>query len=76
MDEVYLQKVLDGQVEEFRYFIRTYQDFAFSIALSIVKQEVFAQEVVQSAFINAFTSLGKFDKRSRFSASASSEFET
>ncbi len=68
MDDVYLQKVLDGHVEEFRYFIRTYQDFAYSIALSIVKQEVFAQEVVQSSFINAFTSLGKFDKRSKFSS--------
>src|SRR3989339_877600 len=68
MDEVYLQKVLGGQTEEFGYFIRTYKNLAFNLAIAIVKNESDAEEVVQEAFIKAYWFLGSFDRRSKFSS--------
>lgn len=67
MDEQYIQKVLEGDVNSFRYFVSTYKDLAFSISVSIVKSELTAQEAVQDAFVKAFENLEKFKGNSKFS---------
>ncbi|MFU1858842.1 RNA polymerase sigma factor [Sphingobacterium sp. NGMCC 1.201703] len=67
MDEIYIRKVLSGDVESYRYFIKTYQDMAFSVAISIVKQEHMAEDVVQEAFIKCYQSLSSFKGKSKFS---------
>lgn len=67
MDEQYIQKVLDGDVNAFRYFVSTYKDLAYSISMSIVKSELTAQEAVQDAFVKAFENLSKFKGSSKFS---------
>ncbi|MDR2270315.1 MAG: RNA polymerase sigma factor [Sphingobacterium sp.] len=67
MDEIYIRKVLSGDVESYRYFIKTYQDMAFSVALSVVKQEHLAEDVVQEAFIKCYQSLSSFKGKSKFS---------
>ncbi|OQP47494.1 RNA polymerase [Niastella yeongjuensis] len=66
MDELYIQKVLNGDVQAFRYFLTTYKDMAYTIAVSVVKDEFVAQEVVQDAFLKAFGNLQHFNKRSTF----------
>lgn len=66
MDSVYIQKVLNGSTEEFRYFIRKYKDLAFSVAVSVVKNEFDAEEVVQEAFIKAFQNLKSLREKSTF----------
>jgi RNA polymerase sigma factor (sigma-70 family) len=67
MDELYIDKVCSGDTNSFRYFLIKYKDMAFSIAISVVKDEFFAEEVVQEAFINAFKGLKSFNKKSKFS---------
>jgi RNA polymerase sigma factor (sigma-70 family) len=67
MDEQYIQKVLDGDVNAFRYFVSNYKDLAYSISMSIVKSELTAQEAVQDAFVKAFENLSKFKGKSKFS---------
>ncbi len=67
MDDIYIKKVKNGDVEAFRYFIRQYQHMAFSVALSVVKDEFLAEEVVQEAFINAFNKITSFKGQSKFS---------
>lgn len=67
MDDLYIKKVLDGQTEEFRYFIKQYKDLAFSVAFSVVKNEFTAAEVVQESFIKAFENLKSFKGKSKFS---------
>lgn len=67
MDELYIKKVLDGQTEEFRYFIKQYKDLAFSIAFSVVKNEFTAAEVVQESFVKAYENLKSFKGQSKFS---------
>lgn len=67
MDDLYIRKVLDGQTEEFRYFIHQYKDLAFSVAISVVKNEFIAAEVVQESFLRAFQGLKTFRGQSKFS---------
>jgi RNA polymerase sigma-70 factor (ECF subfamily) len=66
MSDDYVQKVLDGNTEAFRFIILEYQNRAYSLAFSIVKDEVTAQEVVQTSFINAYTKLDTFRRDAAF----------
>ncbi|WDF70068.1 sigma-70 family RNA polymerase sigma factor [Sphingobacterium oryzagri] len=67
MDKLYIDKVLAGDRHAFRYFLDTYKDMAFSVALSLVKQEHLAEEVAQEAFVQAYLSLANFKAQSKFS---------
>ncbi|MCE1199080.1 MAG: sigma-70 family RNA polymerase sigma factor [Marinilabiliales bacterium] len=60
MDQLYIRNVLKGNREDFRFLIRKYKDLAFSVALSVVKNEYEAEEVVQEAFIKAYEHLSSF----------------
>ncbi len=67
MDETYIQKVLDGDVDSFRYFVSKYKNLSYSVARSIIKSDFDAEEVVQDAFVSAFRSLHTFKNKSKFS---------
>jgi RNA polymerase sigma-70 factor (ECF subfamily) len=67
MDELYINKVLDGDIDAFRYFVHQYKDRAYNIAFSVLKNEFDARDAVQEAFIIAFRKLGKFRGKSKFS---------
>jgi RNA polymerase sigma factor (sigma-70 family) len=66
MDDIYIRKVLEGEPEAFRYFLKNYKDMAFHVAVSIVKDAYFAEEVVQDAFMKAFKGLKSFNRTSKF----------
>lgn len=66
MDSVYIQHVLSGSTEDFRYLIQKYKDLAFSVAVSVVKNEYDAEEVVQEAFIKAYKNLASLKEKSNF----------
>lgn len=63
-----LERVLAGDVHAFRYFVETYQDMAYTIALRIVKNPVLAEEVVQDAFLKAFKNIKKYRREAKFSS--------
>ncbi len=67
MEEAYIKRVTEGDVEAFRFIIRKHQHMAFTVAMSIVKDEFTAEEVTQEAFIKAFENLNKFRFQSKFS---------
>jgi len=67
MDEIYIRNVLNGDANSFRFIIKNYKDIAFSLAMSVVKDEFVAQEVLQTAFVNAFAKLSTFKGKSKFS---------
>lgn len=67
MDDVYINKVSDGDQEAFRYLLKKYKDMAYSVAISVVKDEFIAQEVVQDAFLKAYHGIKKFNRTSKFS---------
>ena len=67
MDRLYIDKVLAGDLHAFKYFLETYKDMAYSVAISIVKQEHLAEEIVQDAFMICYQSLKNFKNESKFS---------
>jgi RNA polymerase sigma factor (sigma-70 family) len=67
MDAHYINEVLNGNTNAFVYFIRTYQNKAFGVAVSIVKCEDAAKDVVQDSFIKAYSSLDSFRIDAKFS---------
>lgn len=67
MDEVHIEKVLNGDINAFAYFVREYKLLAYSISVSILKNEDEANDAVQDAFIQAFRKLHSFKGNSKFS---------
>ena len=67
MDDLYIKKVIDGDTEAFRYFVSQYKDMAFTLSMSVVKNEFLATDVVQESFMKAFQNLKKFKGNSKFS---------
>ncbi len=61
------KKVLEGDDEAFRLIVRKHKDDAFTLAVSVVKNEAVAQDVVQVAFIKAYNKLDTFRRESKFS---------
>lgn len=66
MDDEYIDQVLSGNTQAFRYFLETYKDMAFNLAVSIVKDDQHAEEVVQDAFMKAFNGLKSFNGKAQF----------
>lgn len=67
MDNITIQKVIEGDVNAFRFLVDKYKDMSFSISCSILKNEQIAEENVQDAFIKAFKALKQFKGDSKFS---------
>lgn len=67
VEELYIKKVLNGDTDAFKFFVTHYKDIAFSVAVSIVKDEFTASDVVQEAFVKAFENLKSFKGKSKFS---------
>jgi len=67
MDEIYIQKVLKGDTDVFRFLIKKYKDIGYSLAMSVVKDEFAAQDVLQASFVIAFSKLSAFKGNSKFS---------
>jgi len=66
MDSIYIEKVLSGDTEAFRFFVKTYKDYAFSISYSVLKNTYSAEEAVQESFIKAFQNLSSFRSDAKF----------
>ncbi|MFT6337760.1 MAG: RNA polymerase sigma-70 factor (ECF subfamily) [Halioglobus sp.] len=68
LDIHYLDKVLNGDKDSFRYFIKEYQEMGYSIAISILKNKQDSEDAVQNGFIQAFKSLRSFKREAKFSS--------
>ena len=60
-------RILDGHAEDFGYFLEHYSQEAFAIVARLVPQQEDAEELVQDAFVRAFSRLETFGGRSSFS---------
>ncbi len=67
MDEIYIDKVLNGEQDAYGYLIRQHKTIAMRTAMSIVKNETEAKDIVQNSFIQAYESLRSFKGESKFS---------
>ena len=66
-DQIYIDKVLQGDTSSFSYLVEKYKDMAYTVALKIVRNAEDAEEVAQDSFIKAFQQLKTFQGKSKFS---------
>jgi RNA polymerase sigma-70 factor, ECF subfamily len=66
-DEAVIRQVLDGSTAMFELLMRRYNERVYRAARAIVRDEHEAEDVMQQAYVNAFTHLRQFNGSSRFS---------
>ena len=66
-DEQIVEKVLTGQTALFEVLMRRHNERVYRSARAIVKDESEAEDVMQQAYVNAYSHLRQFDGRSQFS---------
>ncbi len=66
-DEDIIRQVLEGHTALFELLMRRYNERVYRAARSIVRDEQEAEDVMQQAYVNAFTHLRQFNGTARFS---------
>ena len=66
-DDDLIQQVLDGNTAPFELLMRRYNERVYRAVRSIVRDEPEAEDVMQQAYVNAFTHLQQFNGSARFS---------
>jgi RNA polymerase sigma-70 factor, ECF subfamily len=66
-DEALVAGVLGGQTPLFEELMRRYNQRVYRVARAIVKNETEAEDVMQQAYLNAYSHLRQFAGRSQFS---------
>src|SRR6476660_1700524 len=65
-DRALVERVQAGDKEAFRQLVERHQRRAFSIAMSLVRDENDARELVQDAFLRVYKNIGSFQGQSSF----------
>lgn len=66
-DEEVVRKVLQGQTALFEVLMRRHNERVYRAARAILRDEREAEDVMQQAYVNAYTHLRQFDGRAQFS---------
>ena len=66
-DAQIIQQVLAGNTALFELLMRRYNERLFRVARSIVRDEAEAEDVMQQAYVNAYTHLDQFNGTAQFS---------
>jgi RNA polymerase sigma-70 factor (ECF subfamily) len=66
-DQIYIDRVLDGDTNAFAYLIDKYKNMAYTISIKIVKNHEDAEEIAQDSFLKAYQKLDTFKGESKFS---------
>jgi RNA polymerase sigma-70 factor (ECF subfamily) len=66
-DEQIVERVVAGQTALFEVLMRRHNERVYRAARAILRDESEAEDVMQQAYVNAYTHLRQFDGRSRFS---------
>ena len=66
-DEQIVAQVLNGQTALFEVLMRRHNERIYRAARSIVRDDREAEDVMQQAYVNAYSHLRQFDRRAKFS---------
>src|SRR5262245_50669803 len=66
-DEQVVARVLAGQTALFEVLMRRHNERIYRAARAILRDETEAEDVMQQAYVNAYSHLRQFDGRSKFS---------
>ncbi|RDK88326.1 RNA polymerase sigma factor [Marinirhabdus gelatinilytica] len=66
-DTELVHRVRDGDTGAFRILVNLYKDKSLSLAVSIVRDEPLAEDILQDVFIKVYKNIKKFKFKSKFS---------
>src|SRR3954454_6973491 len=66
-DETVIAQILSGRTASFEVLMRRYNERLYRAARSIVRNDQEAEDVMQQAYVNAFTHLRQFNGSAKFS---------
>jgi RNA polymerase sigma-70 factor (ECF subfamily) len=66
-DQTQIELAKQGDQAAFRHIVERYQDYVYSICLTLLKDRHLAQEAAQDSFVKVYKSLRRFQKDSKFS---------
>src|SRR5215510_5608437 len=66
-DEEVVARVLAGALQDFEVLMRRYNRLLYRVVRSILPSETETEDVVQDAYVRAYTHLEQFEKRAAFS---------
>ncbi|MGQ1784433.1 MULTISPECIES: RNA polymerase sigma factor [unclassified Saccharicrinis] len=66
-DKIILKQIQQGDVSAYAILVDRYRNLAYSLAVSITKNNEDAEEVAQDAFVKAYKNLRSFKGKSKFS---------
>jgi RNA polymerase sigma-70 factor (ECF subfamily) len=66
-DDEIVARIRAGETALFEELMRRYNQRVYRVARAIVKDEAEAEDIMQQAYVNAFTHLHQFEKRATFS---------
>ena len=66
-EEIYLEKILKGDVNAYSFIVDKYKNMVFSLAFKMTKSREEAEEISQDTFIKVYKNLSKFKGESKFS---------
>ena len=66
-DNELIKSIKNGNQSDYSKLVDRYKDRAFTLANSIIKNEMESEEILQDCFLKAFNSLNKFRFESKFS---------
>jgi RNA polymerase sigma-70 factor (ECF subfamily) len=66
-ENLYIKRILDGEIELFAHFLNRYSRLVYSLVVQMVSSPEDAEELVQDIFLKAFRALDKFRGHSSFS---------
>jgi len=66
-DQVYINKIKNGDPASFTFLVNRYKDMAYTIALKILRNSQDAEDAAQESFVKAYQQLNTFQGNSKFS---------
>ncbi|GAC1310887.1 MAG: RNA polymerase sigma factor [Mucilaginibacter sp.] len=66
-DEEVVARVINGEKQLYEHLMRKYNQRLFRICISIIDDDIAVEDVMQTAYLNAYLSLARFQNKSSFS---------
>lgn len=66
-DELIIERILKGEKQLYERLMRKYNLRLYRICISMVSEETAVEDIMQTAYINAYLHLARFESRSSFS---------
>lgn len=68
IEKIYIQRILEGDIEVFSLLVSKYQNLVFTICSRVFDNREEAEDIAQESFIKCFQSLKQFKGESKFSS--------